>query len=130
MNTFDRCVFFAVDSGEILTGRPYGRLLILWRKSIDSMRRVMNFDDKRLFGLKMSTEERILIANNTYFPYYSANNIDKYLFYIVKFSSTFETFETCGFFALSDLTQKFVVHFMKTGSRCVRIMTLYFRMLM
>ena len=33
----------AVDSGELLTGRQYGGLSILWRKSIDIMRRVLIF---------------------------------------------------------------------------------------
>ena len=38
----------AVDDGEILTGRPYGGLTILWRKSIEPMCKIITFDDARL----------------------------------------------------------------------------------
>ena len=92
----------AVDSGELLTGRPFGGLSILWRKSIDNMCRVLNFEDKRLLGLQITTEERNLIAINVYLPYYCADNIDDYLFYIGKLSSIFETIETCDFLVLGD----------------------------
>ena len=49
----------AVDSGELLTGRPYGELSILRRQSIDNMCRVLNFEGKRQLGLQITTEEGI-----------------------------------------------------------------------
>ena len=58
----------AVDSGELLTGRPCGRLSISLRKSIDNMCKLLNFADKRLFGLQNTIDEINLIAINTYFP--------------------------------------------------------------
>ena len=74
----------AVDSVELLTGRPYGGLSILWRMSIENMCRVLNFEAKRLRGLQITTGERNSIPINVHLPYYSADNIDDYLFYIGK----------------------------------------------
>ena len=59
----------AVNSGELLTGRPYGALSILWRKSIDNMCRGVIFEDKRLLGLQITIEESNLRAINVYLLY-------------------------------------------------------------
>ena len=52
--------------------------------------------------MQFTTEERNLIAINAYLPYYSADIIVDYLFYIGKLSSILETIETCDFFVLGD----------------------------
>ena len=66
------------------------------------MCRVLNFEDKRLLGLQITSDERNLILINVCLPYYSADNIVDYLFYIGKHSSIIETIETCDFFVLGD----------------------------
>ena len=96
----------AVDSGELLNGRPFGGLSILWRKSIDNMCSVINFDDARLLGLQISNGDRQLIAINVYLPFYSLENVDDYLFYVGKISSILENLETCDFFVLGDFNAR------------------------
>ena len=48
-----------------------------------------------------TNDERNFITN-VYLPYYSADNIDDYLFYMGKLSSIFETIETCDFIVQGD----------------------------
>ena len=74
----------SVDAGETLTGRPYGGLSIMWRKSMDHICKVVSFEDKRILGLRIDSLGRQLLAVNVYLPYSAPENVDEYLFYIRK----------------------------------------------
>ena len=41
----------AVDPGELLCGRQYEGLTIIWRKSINHLSRIVTFDDIEFMGL-------------------------------------------------------------------------------
>ena len=55
----------SIDSDhEILTGRPYGGLAILWRKTLGHVCRVITYDDNRVMGIEiLSSQNSILILN-------------------------------------------------------------------
>ena len=80
----------AVNDSEILIGRPHGGLSILWRKSLGSMCRIVTFDDARILGLRLASQGREFLVLNVYLPYYSADNVDLYLFYVGKIASILE----------------------------------------
>ena len=80
----------AVDDGEILAGRPYGGLTILWRKCIEPVCQVVTFDDARLLGFKIQSNGRELLALNVYLPYFSLENVDLYHMYVGKVAAIIE----------------------------------------
>ena len=92
----------SVDVSEVLTGRPYGGLTILWRKTIAHICRVITFDDDRLLGFQIECDSRKILAINVYLPYQNEDNIDLYVLYIGKFASMFEEPDSSDLFIMVD----------------------------
>ena len=92
----------AVDPGELLCGRPYGGLTIIWRKSIDHLCRIVTFDDNRMLGLMVDFPGNPILFINVYLPYYSEHNVDDYIFYVGKVMSIIDELEGCGVMVFGD----------------------------
>ena len=101
-SNFNSYAISSVDHGQILAGRTYGGLTVLWRKSIDHICRVITFDDDRLLGLKVDCPHSPLLGINVYLPYYCEENYDDYLFYIGKILSVVDELDNCGLMVLGD----------------------------
>ena len=63
-NDFTSHALSSVDNRQILVGRPYGGLTILWRKNIAHLCDVITFDDNRILGIKMKYPLNPMIAIN------------------------------------------------------------------
>ena len=100
----DFCSFStsAIDNGELLSGRPYGGLSVLWRKSLGTRCKIVTFDDTRILGLKLSSEGREMLVLNVYLPYNSAENFDLYLLYVGKIAAILEESMLCDMMILGD----------------------------
>ena len=119
----------SVDVSEILTGRPYGGLTILWRKNIAHTCRITTFDDDRLLGLQIECDSRKILAINVYLPYQSEDNIDLYVFYIGKFASIFEESDSSDLFILGDFNAPLGGRFFREWQGvCVDYDLVFFRM--
>ena len=92
----------SVDPSQLLIGRPYGGVSILWRKNLSHLCKVVLFDEDRLLGLKISDSRSSILAINVYLPYYAEENIDKYFMLISKLAAVLE--ENCehGVMILGD----------------------------
>jgi exonuclease III len=62
----------------IITGRPYGGVGFLWRKSIDEAVQVINSDHNWLSCLKVSTKKKEFYVINVYLPYECQSNVENY----------------------------------------------------
>ena len=76
-----------VDPGELLCGRPFEGLTIIWRKNIDKLCRIETFDDNRMLGLMVDFPDNPVLFINVYLPHYSEHNVDDYMFYVGKVMS-------------------------------------------
>ena len=68
----------------VLTGRPYGGVAILWRKSITSKFQIVDCNDTRLFGLELVFGDKKIIIFNVYLPYCSNENAEEFIQYLEK----------------------------------------------
>ena len=63
--------FSSVDSGrDVLVGRPYGGISILWKKSISHLCNVIQYDDDRLLGFSLKIQGLDYLFLNVYLPYF------------------------------------------------------------
>ena len=82
-------------STEVLKGRPFGGIAILWRKTLGPSAKPVLYDDNRLLGLELTTSNNVkLLVVNTYLPCSSAANLDEFIFYLSKLNSIIETADT------------------------------------
>ena len=75
-----------VDMGEgMLRGRPHGGMAILWRKNLDSVITIQNFNDDRLIGFSVQdTGGSKILFISVYLPCDTAENEHIYADYIGK----------------------------------------------
>ena len=71
---------------EILSGRPFGGLGIMWRKSLGSCITIEKYDDHRLMAVHFDNGSCTLLAVNMYMPYddrsIRSSNYDEYINYL------------------------------------------------
>ena len=89
-------------SNGIMSGRPYGRVAVLVRKSIRKECQVHTFDDSRLLGITVNTSDMPCYFLNVYTPYQCDDNYDLFVNYIGKISSIIEESVTSILIVLGD----------------------------
>ncbi len=89
-------------SNGIITGRPYGGLAILWRKTIGSTAVPCLYDDERIMGLQITGSNAKLLLINTYLPCSSTDNLDEYAMYLSKLDSIIMASDTVYNMVLGD----------------------------
>ena len=72
---------------NLVIGRPFGGVGILWRKSLGPSAVPILYDNCRLLGLELCNDNLKLLIVNTYLPCSSAENDDDYAFYLSKIDS-------------------------------------------
>ena len=87
---------------DILTGRPYGGLAILWKKDIAQMCKIVEYNDNRLMGLELNTGNNTVMLINVYLPYNSTNNSDEYLYYLSKIEHIVSTYNSPYCYVVGD----------------------------
>ena len=78
------------DDGQLLVGRPYGGIGIMWRKNISHACNIVNLNDVRLLGINVDTIEGKIFLLNVYLPYQSSDNYEEYCNYLGKIASIIE----------------------------------------
>lgn len=75
----------AVDTGsEMLTGRPYGGLAVLWRRELGECITIVDTGDPRLLGMILRTSSVTTLILNVYLPTADSDNSDSYRDYLGK----------------------------------------------
>ena len=83
-------------------GRPHGGLSILWRKDMDSVCNIVNFDDHRILGIMLTRHNFKFLLINVYLPFYSDDNYPEYLMYLGKIAHIVDTSDVHGLLVCGD----------------------------
>jgi exonuclease III len=86
----------------VVVGRPFGGIAILWRKSLGPYVKPITYGDSRLLGLEVQCQNTKLLLINTYLPCSSHENLDDFLFYLVKIDSIVTAADTCHCMVIGD----------------------------
>ena len=93
----------AMDQSEnLLSGRPYGGLAILWRKNIENLCKIVTYDDNRIMGITINDTHYQSLILNVYLPYYNGANINEYHFYLGKIDHIVDVFPSPSVFVCGD----------------------------
>jgi exonuclease III len=100
---FDGFGVSAMDTESgILSGRPYGGIGLLWRKSISNACTVKRYDDPRLLVMTVETNQGKYFLLNVYMPYQCHDNYDDYCNYIGKLLAIVEECDTANIVIAGD----------------------------
>ena len=90
------------DTQNILQGRPYGGLGVLWRKSLHECKVLDSFDDRLLlFNITCGSKQILFV--NVYMPYCSNDNLPEFQFYLGKINRIIEDANTPYVYVIGDL---------------------------
>ena len=89
-------------SKGILSGKPYGRVAVLIRKSIRKACQIHSYDDSHLLGITVSTSDISCYFLNVYVPYQCDDNYDLFVEYIGKRSFLIEESAASNLIVLGD----------------------------
>ena len=87
---------------EVLVGRPYGGISILWNKSLGLNSNVIQYDDKKILGFSLTLQGLTYLFLNVYLPYYCPENETNYDMYLEKVASIIDGADAAGVVVLDD----------------------------
>ena len=87
---------------KLVQGRPHGGISIMWRKSISNDINIVQYDDNRILGLEIKTNDFSLLFLCIYLPYECDAFYDDYCFYLNKLQCIIESSNTPYIFAMGD----------------------------
>ena len=82
------------DQQHIHTGRPFGGIAMLWRKSLNKYISIVTYDCDRIVGLKFESNSFAALFVCVYLPYDCSDNFDNYMFLLAKISQIIDEFQT------------------------------------
>ena len=85
-----------------MTGRPFGGIGILWKKSISIFVKTITFDDSRLLGVQITDNQEMLVFINVYLPFQCEDNYENYVNYLGKLTALVEELATSNIVVLGD----------------------------
>ena len=86
----------------LMTGRPFGGLAILWRKSLTQSYKIIDYSDERLLGIELQFGDKKLLILNIYLPYCSAANHDEFIHYMAKIDAIISSADTPFTYIMGD----------------------------
>jgi exonuclease III len=89
------------DAG-IISGRPYGGIAILWRKSLGHLCKINDYNDSRLLGLSINIEGIEILIVNVYLPYYNGSNLNEYIDYLSRLHTIIDQHATSYVYVIGD----------------------------
>jgi hypothetical protein len=92
----------AMDTTQLLVGRPFGGVAILWRKSLGSAVKVCTYDDSRLIGLELTCGSTQMLVLCVYLPTDCNDNLDEFVSYLGKIHSIVDEAGTPNTFIVGD----------------------------
>ena len=87
---------------KLIRGRPHGGIGIMWRKTLAQGAKIVQFDDKRILGLELKTNDCILLFLCIYLPYECDMFYDDFCFYLNKLQYIIESANTPYVFIVGD----------------------------
>ncbi|CAH0729086.1 unnamed protein product, partial [Brenthis ino] len=109
----------SVDNGELLVGRPYGGVAILWRKGIFDSVSAINCNSDRLLAIKATIGGRSILVFCVYMPVKARENLPIFTDILSKISSIEEGSGVQSVIILGDFNaQPGQLFFTKLNSFC------------
>ncbi|XP_045534705.1 uncharacterized protein LOC123721148 [Papilio machaon] len=93
----------AIDSGELLIGRPYGGVAILWRKGVFNNVSVIECSSSRLIAINASVDGRSVLVFSVYMPTKSRHNLPIFTEVLSEINAIVESNNTQTVFILGDM---------------------------
>lgn len=90
------------DSNGPISGRPFGGLGIIWRKSLGNCIKIHNYEDPRMLGIEVTSESVTCLFINVYMPYQSDANYESYMNCLGKVAALIEESETTKIAVIGD----------------------------
>ena len=90
------------DEQQIHTGRPFGGIAMLWRKSLNKYISIVTYDCDRIVGLKFESNSFAALFVCVYLPYDCSDNFDDYMFLLAKISQIIDEFQTPYVYVCGD----------------------------
>ena len=90
------------DEQQIHTGRPFGGIAVLWRKSLNKYISIVTYDCDRIVGLKFELNSFGVLFVCVYLPYDCSDNFDDYMFLLAKISQIIDEFQTPYVYVCGD----------------------------
>ena len=87
---------------KLLSGRPHGGLSVMWKKSLSNSIKIMQFDDSRILGIELQSNNFTLLFLTVYLPYECDKFYDDYCFYLSKLQCIIDSAYTPYIFILGD----------------------------
>ena len=87
---------------KLLSGRPHGGLSVMWKKSLSNLIKIMQFDDSRILGIELQSNNFTLLFLTVYLPYECDKFYDDYCFYLSKLQCIIDSANTPYVFILGD----------------------------
>lgn len=105
-NDFIGCGVSAMNFNDrLVTGRPYGGVAVMWKKSMSPICKPVIYDDEcRIIGLEIANSNgTIYHLLNVYLPYECYDNYDEYFNYLHKLGTIMSNSNTPYIYVIGDL---------------------------
>jgi exonuclease III len=107
LNTLDeRCYSMGVSAmsteDSVLRGRPHGGLGIMWNKRITHMCKIIEYEDCRILGIEINSDNKKILILNIYLPYDNGDNMDEYIFYLHKINTIVGSYPSTHVYIYGD----------------------------
>ncbi len=99
---YSKSVSSILIEDRVIRGRPHGGLSILWSKQIAHMCKVITFDDCRILGIEIDSNNQKVLFLNVYLPYDDGSNLEEYLFYLHKINEIVTDYSSSYVYILGD----------------------------
>ena len=87
---------------NILIGRPYGGISIMWNRAHSPCCNIVQYEDKRLLCISISFNDFNYLFLNVYLPYFYIHNVDAYDMYMGKIASILDGSDATGVVIIGD----------------------------
>ena len=97
------------DEEQIHTGRPFGGIAVLWRKTLSKFCSIITYDCDRILGLQFTCGSFTALFLCVYLPYECSDNHDDYMFYLSKIFQIIDEFQSPIYLCVEILMQIYEV---------------------
>ena len=95
-------------STNLIVGRPYGGVAVLWKNYLSPFIRPVSYDDDRIIGLEYSFCDFKMLFVGVYLPYDTKNNFGQYVYYLAKLKTIVDDFDSPYVCMLGDFNADIV----------------------
>ena len=98
------------EESQILSGRPFGGIAILWRKCFNAYCSIKLYDCDRIIGIEFAYDSFKALFLCVYLPYDCAENFDDYMFYLSQLLQIIENFSSPYVYICGDFNANVLSH--------------------